>query len=89
MYLHLGQNRVVPMKSVIGLFDLDNTSCSHITRKFLERAEKEKKTVNVSEELPKSFAVCEEKGTVRVYISQLSTATLLKRTEAINRVRDD
>lgn len=88
MYLHLGQNRVVPMKSVIGLFDLDNASCSLITRKFLERAEKEKKTVNVSEELPKSFAVCEEKGSVRVYISQLSTATLLKRTEAVNKGRD-
>lgn len=88
MYLHLGQNRVVPMKSVIGLFDLDNATHSPITRKFLERAEKERKTVNVSEELPKSFAVCEEKGTVRVYISQLSTSTLLKRTEAMEKLRN-
>ena len=41
MYLHIGQNVVVPFGDVVGLFDLDNTSSSHLTRSFLERAEKE------------------------------------------------
>ena len=41
MYLHLGQSVVVPYRDIIGLFDLDNASSSHLTRKFLERAEKE------------------------------------------------
>lgn len=41
MYLHLGQSVVVPFRDVLGVFDLDNTSSSHLTRAFLERAEKE------------------------------------------------
>ena len=86
MYLHLGQNVVVPMKSVVGLFDLDNASCSLLTRKFLDRAEREKKVVSISKELPKSFAVCKEKGEIKIYISQLSTATLLKRTERMEKM---
>ena len=39
MYLHLGQGVVVPYRDVLALFDLDNTSASHLTRRFLERAE--------------------------------------------------
>jgi hypothetical protein len=80
MYLHLGQDVIVSQKSIIGIFDLENSSQSHITRKFLEKAEKEKRIINVSEELPKSFALCEENGKIKIYISQLSTTTLLKRT---------
>ena len=83
MYLHLGQNVVVPQASVIGIFDLDNSTSSPITRAFLNRAEKQKQVVNVSEDLPKSFALCCEGGVTRVYLSQLSSATLLKRSETI------
>ena len=60
MYLHLGQNTVVPFGEVIGVFDLDITSQSPLTRTFLTRAEQEEKVTNVSEELPKSFVVCQE-----------------------------
>ena len=31
MYLHLGQSVVVPYRDVIGIFDLDNSSYSHLT----------------------------------------------------------
>jgi len=79
MYLHLGQNEVVPAKTIIGIFDLDNTSQSKITRDYLAACEKSGQVVNVSEELPKSFVVCQEKGQKKVYISQLSSATLQKR----------
>lgn len=82
MYLHLGQSVVVPFRDVVGIFDLDNASSSHHTRKFLERAEKEGRVVNVSADLPKSFAVCADKeATAFIYLSQLSSATLLKRVE--------
>ena len=33
MYLHLGQGVVVPYRDVLALFDLDNTSASHLTRR--------------------------------------------------------
>ena len=41
MYLHLGQNVMLEKKRIIGIFDLDNTSYSKITRTFLAEAEKE------------------------------------------------
>ncbi|MDD6807279.1 MAG: DUF370 domain-containing protein [Oscillospiraceae bacterium] len=78
MYLHLGQNTVISTNDIIGVFDLDNTTVSRHTRNYLSKAEKEKKVVNVSMELPKSFIVCENKEE-KVYISQLNPATLLKR----------
>lgn len=83
MYLHLGQGVVVPHRDVVGLFDLDNTTASRHTRAFLEQAEREGRVVNVSDELPKSFVLCRGRGEAqsRVYLCQLSAATLLRRAE--------
>ncbi|MBQ9673328.1 MAG: DUF370 domain-containing protein [Ruminococcus sp.] len=81
MYLHLGENTVVRKESIIGIFDLDNTSTSKWTKNYLGNATKNKRVVNVSMELPKSFVVCTENGETRVYISQISSATLIKRIE--------
>ena len=79
MYLHLGLETVVKENDVIGIFDLDSTTVSKHTRKFINKAEKEKKTINVSYELPKSFILCGEKKNLKVYISPLSSLTLYKR----------
>ena len=84
MYLHLGQNVVVPESSVVGIFDLDNTTGSHITRKFLSHAEKDGRIINVSDELPKSFIVCNEKNKTKIFLSQLSSQTLLKRSGTLH-----
>ena len=79
MYLHLGEKTVIKTDSIIGIFDLDNSTISRHTRNFLTQAEKNKEVVNVSYELPKSFIVCREKEGRRVYISQISCGTLYKR----------
>lgn len=81
MYLHLGQSVVVPFRDVIGIFDLDNTTSSHRTRAFLERAEREGELVDVSMDVPKSFVLCQSELGTMVYLSQLSSATLLRRAE--------
>lgn len=83
MYLHLGQDTVVKKKNIIGIFDLDTATVSKKTRDFLATAEKKGNVINVTYELPKSFVVCCEKGETKVYISQLSSTTLLKRTGII------
>lgn len=80
MYLHLGQDVVVPSRTIVGIFDIENTSISKITKEFLGSEEKLHHVVNVSMELPKSFVVCMEKGETVVYISQISCATLKKRS---------
>ena len=82
MYLHLGQNVVVTEASVVGIFDMDNTTSSHITRKFLSEAEKAGRVTVVSDELPKSFVVCDDDEKQSIYLSQLTSATLQKRGEA-------
>lgn len=79
MYLHLGENVVLKDTDIIGIFDLDNTTVSKISRNFLSRMEKESKIINVSEKLPKSFLVSEYGGKQNVYISQISPSTLCKR----------
>ena len=82
MYLHLGQSVMVPYRSVVALFDLDNSTWSHRTRAFLKRAEREGRVILVGEDLPKSFVLCQEgEGAPLVYLSQLNTATLLNRVE--------
>jgi hypothetical protein len=81
MYLYLGQNVVTQEESVIGIFDLDNTTWSHITRKFLSQAEKAGSVITVSDELPKSFVVCGESENLEIYLSQLSPATLAQRAQ--------
>lgn len=84
MYIHLGQETVIKSDEVIGIFDLESTTISKNTRIFLEKSEKAKKVVNVSFELPKSFIVCSKKRDAKVFISQISSLTLRKRSGFID-----
>lgn len=79
MYLHLGQDTIVMTDKITGVFDLDNTTVSKHTRDFLGKAQKEGRVVNVTNEPPKSFLLCEKNGVETVYLSQMSPATLLRR----------
>lgn len=78
-YLHLGKGTVISTDEIIGIFDLDITSQSHITRKYLAMAEKAGQVINAAEDIPKSFVVCASKEKRRLYLSQMASATLLKR----------
>ena len=55
MYLHLGQNEIVPDHRIIGIFDLDKCSYEKRTREYLTRAEKDGVVLDVSGDLPKSL----------------------------------
>lgn len=83
MYIFLGGDVSVPENSVIGVFDMDNTTVSKGTRNLLARAQKENRVVNVTMDLPRSFCITEDRGDERVYISQISPATIRKRTQEI------
>ncbi len=82
MYLHLGKGTVVSTDNIVGIFDLDITSQSHLTRKYLSMAEKAGQVINAAEDIPKSFVVCRDGEKSSVYLSQMATATLLRRCEA-------
>ena len=81
MYIHIGKGTVIDEREIIGIFDLDITSQSHITRKYLSSAEKSGQVINAAEDIPKSYVVTERLGTRKLYLSQMATATLLKRAE--------
>ena len=78
MYLSIGNDMAVREKSIIGIFDMDNTSTSKRTRAFLENAEKEGQIVPC-DDLPKSFVLTSEYGMNRLYLTALSSQTLEKR----------
>jgi len=79
MYLSIGSSMAVRTRSIIGIFDLDNTSCSKHTNQFLRNAEKNGLVVTVAEDLPKSFILTDEYGMERVYLTQFSAQTMEKR----------
>jgi len=78
MYLSIGNDMAVRSRSIIGIFDLDNTSTSKRTREFLAKAEQNGEVVPC-DDLPKSFVLIAEYGLDRVYLTSLSAATLEKR----------
>ena len=84
MYLHLGNDVVVDMKCVVGIFDMDNTTVSHQTRNFLAKAQQEGAVIDVAEDLPKSFIITESGGKTCVYISSLASRTLYGRAKTDN-----
>ena len=76
MYLHVGNNRNIRIKRVVGIFDMDNTTVSNITRKYLNLKQKSMLVESVAEEIPKSFILYEDKGEYRVCFSPLSVSAL-------------
>lgn len=78
MYLSIGNDMAVRERSIIGIFDLDNTSTSKRTREFLNQAEREGQVIPC-DDLPKSFVLTAEYGMAQVHLTALSTATLEKR----------
>lgn len=87
MYLHLGMDKVINFDDIIGIFDLDTTTVSKNTRNYLAKAEKAGIVENVCYDLPKSFIVCRnKKGEDKVYIAQISSTTLQKRTGYVDSI---
>ena len=75
MYLPIGNDMAVREKSIIGIFDMDNTSTSKWTRAFLARAEKQGEVVPF-DDLPASFILTREYGMDRIYLTEQSTRKL-------------
>ena len=78
MYLNIGGDMAVREKSIIGIFDLDNTTTSKRTREFLDRAEKEGQVVPC-DDLPKSFVLTAEYGLERIFLTSLNAASTLEK----------
>ena len=88
--MHLGQDTIITTEDIIGIFDLDTSTVMKSTRDFLSTMTKAKRVVTVGYELPKSFVLTYDKKTKEktMYISPISSVTLLKRIENVNYIKE-
>ena len=82
MYLHVGNNKNIREKDIIGIFDMDMCTVSSITKKFLTDAQRNDLVVSAKDEIPKSFILYKENEKYMICFSQISTSALLGRTES-------
>lgn len=78
MYLHIGNNKNLRQRDVVGIFDSDTATVAGATKEFLKRMQRDGKLFSASGELPKSFVLTSNGET---WLSQLSTAALLGRSK--------
>ena len=83
MYLHAGNSKNIRENRIIGIFDIESSTISDTTRKYLSDAEKRDEVESAAEdELPKSFILYFDKNQeYKVCFSQLSTSALDGRIE--------
>jgi len=81
MFLHVGNNKNIRIKNVVGIFDMDNATISTVTRKYLTGKQKEGLVESAMEEIPKSFVLYLDGNQYRICFSQLSTSALMGRME--------
>ncbi|MEK6265301.1 MAG: DUF370 domain-containing protein [Clostridium sp.] len=83
MFLHLGENIVVPIKDIIGIFDMETTMYSSDTNQFLRMAEEDGFVQRITKNIAKSFVIAEVDKKSKIFLSPISSQTLSKRTETI------
>ncbi|MEG2353885.1 MAG: DUF370 domain-containing protein [Clostridium sp.] len=80
MFLHLGENVSVPIKDVIGIFDIESSMYSYDTSQFLRMAEEDGFVERITKDKPKSFVLAEVDKKSKIFLSPISSTTLCKRT---------
>lgn len=86
MFLHIGNNYVIPLKSLIAILDMEKTTISKDTKEFLKTAEEEGFIESVTDDIPKSFIITEIDKKSKIYLSSISSVTLEKRSNYIRRL---
>ena len=81
MFLHVGNNRNIREKDIIGIFDADTATVSAITRRYLSGAQKQGRVEASTEDIPKSFVLYRRGKGYGICFSRLSTAALYGRME--------
>lgn len=79
MYVPIGSDFSVRSSSIVGIFDLDNTTTSLKTRAFLAEAEQRGEVIDISNDIPKSYVITEEFGLRKIYLTQFYANALEKR----------
>ena len=54
MYLHLGQDYIVPLQNVVAVFDMDTATVSGRTQRLLSRLQDEGRIIELYDDLPRA-----------------------------------
>ena len=79
MYLHIGNGESIKTKDIIGIFDLDTSTVSKITKKYISLKEKEGNVEYTDFDLPRAFVLYKEKKKSKIKLSRISTSGLVQR----------
>ena len=77
MFVHIGGEYTILIDSIIGLVNLETAQASSDVNAFLRKQEDENILEYVSEELPRSLVLTDD----RTYVSPISVMTLKKRID--------
>ena len=72
MFLHIGCNVSVPLKSIIAIYDIRNNK----NEEFISSMKNNKKIKDISQSSPKSCIITDNK----IYLSSISAVTLYNRS---------
>ncbi|MBB5336938.1 extracellular matrix regulator RemB [Pectinatus brassicae] len=71
MFLHIGYNITIPLKSIIAIYNLQGNK----NKSFLSSMRHKNKVIDLSDRAPKSCIITDSK----IYLSSISVNTLQKR----------
>lgn len=89
MFLHLGENVSVRLSDIIGIFNMEHAGSSSDNILFLKIAGDEEFVRRISDDPPKSFVVAEQDHKAVVYLSPISTQTLIRRALPVTTHQED
>ena len=81
MFLHLGNDVYVNHKDIVAVCNLDTASVSKNTQIYLKKAEEMGIVETICSDIPKTFVIVRKKNKDKVYLTNISSVTLLKRSE--------
>ena len=79
MFLHLGNDVYVPAKNIIAICNLDTATVSKNTQLYLKKCEESGMVETICSDIPKSFILTRKKNKDKIYLSNISSTTLMKR----------
>ncbi len=83
MYVHIGQDYMIPLGQIVCIFDMDTATASTRTRRLLQRLSDEGRVVDLCNDLPGAGVLCVSELGELLYLSPISSRTLQRRVEEI------
>ena len=81
MFLHIGNDVYLAEKDIIAIMNLDTSSVSKHTQLYLKNSELNNNVETICDDIPKTFVITRKNNKDKVYLTNISSATLIKRAE--------